>query len=75
MMYICNIPNRFDVVQYSTNPAGIHANNMVNIIGIQRIARAVAATGSFGFVFAAGLVDCRLCCHHIVAPISIGRIK
>ena len=67
------MPNIFDTVQYSTNPAGIHANITVNNIGIQRIMRCVwAATSLALFV---GFGDCKRCCRYMVAPINIGRIK
>ena len=67
------IPNRFDTVQYSTNPAGIHANKNVNITGIHFITRCVWATASFPDAVLATV--CRRDCHHIVAPINIGYIK
>ena len=68
------MPNKFDTVQYKTNPAGIHANIIVNSNGIQRIIRWVwAATSLPPDLAVAGV--CKRCCHHIVAPINIGRIK
>ena len=69
------MPNIFDTVQYSTKPAGIHANITVNNTGIQRIKRCVCAAISF---LSADLLFgalCRYCCSHIVAPINIGKIK
>ena len=74
IIYICNIPNRLDTVQYSTKPAGIHANITVNIIGIQRIARCVWAATSF-LPADFNAPDCNRCCSHIDAPIKIGKIK
>ena len=67
------MPKIFDTVQYSTKPAGIHANITVNNIGIQRIIRWVWATASLPELLV--LADCNRCWNHIVAPINIGRIK
>ena len=67
------MPNMFDTVQYRTSPAGIHANIIVNNIGIQRIIRCVCAATSLPGVFVFG--DCNRCCRYIVAPINIGNIK
>ena len=68
------MPNMFDTVQYKTNPAGIHANIIVKIIGNHFIMRPVCAIASLPSVFFVR-PDCKYCCNHIVAPISIGRIK
>ena len=69
------MPNIFDTVQYSTNPAGIHANITVNISGIHFITFCVWATASlFDALFDVWVV-CNFCCNHIVTPISIGNIK
>ena len=65
--------NMFDIVQYNTNPAGIHANITVNNIGIHFMAFCVDAIASLPFVFVFGL--CRYCCNIIVAPIKIGNMK
>ena len=67
------MPNIFDTVQYSTNPAGIHANITVNISGIHFITFCVCAVTSFLSILPDGV--CKYCCSHIVAPISIGNIK
>ena len=64
--------NIFDTVQYSTNPAGIQANIIVNNTGIHFINRWVAAIGP---VVSVVFGDCKNCCNHIVAPIIIGNIK
>ena len=66
----------FEIVQYKTKPAGIHANITVKSNGIHFIIRWVWATGS-SFLASDFGVDalCIYCCNHIVAPISIGRIK
>ena len=74
MICIWAIPNRFDTVQYNTNPAGIHANIIVNITGIHFITRWVWAMASFVTDVRCAAV-CNLVCHHIVAPINTGRIK
>ena len=68
------MPNIFDTVQYSTSPAGIHANITVNNNGIHFIIFWVWATASF---VCAPIVDavCKCCCSHIVAPIKIGKMK
>ena len=71
---IWNILNTFDTVQYKTNPDGIHANITVNINGIHFIARWVDAMTSFLFAFFV-LCEDNDCCHHIVAPIKIGKMK
>lgn len=68
------MPNMFDIVQYRTNPAGIHANIIVNNIGIQRIIRWVWAATSLPDAFVVR-GDCRRCCKYMVAPINIGNIK
>ena len=68
------MPNMFDTVQYKTNPAGIHANIIVNIIGNHFIMRPVCAATSFASVAFVRPV-CMYCCNHIVKPISIGKIK
>ena len=71
------MPKIFDTVQYKTNPAGIHANIIVNNIGIQRIIFCVWAVISFlsADLFFWVFADCKYCCNHMVAPINIGRIK
>lgn len=53
------MPKIFDTVQYSTKPAGIHANITVNNIGIQRIIRWVWAATSFALLL--GFADCKYC--------------
>ena len=75
MICIWAIPNRFETVQYSTNPAGIHANKTVNITGIHFITRWVWAMASLFVAVARCDAVCNLVCHHIVAPINIGKIK
>lgn len=69
------MPNMFDTVQYSTNPAGIHANITVNINGIHFITFCVWATASLFAPLVVADVVCSFCCSHIVAPINIGNIK
>jgi len=70
------MPNKFDTVQYKTNPAGIHANIAVNISGNHFIYFWAFAIGLFGSM-GCDLVSkvCKCCCHHIVAPIRIGKMK
>ena len=69
------MPNMFDTVQYSTRPAGIHANITVNISGIHFITFCVWATASFPDAPVGVWAVCNFCCSHIVAPINIGSIK
>lgn len=69
------IPITFEIVQYKTNPDGIHANIIVNNIGIQRIIFCVWAVISFAFDVFLVAPDCKYCCNHIVAPIKTGKIK